>query len=332
MPINDHIADLIAKQLKGQASEAEHAELQQWLEADETHRSLYQDLQQIWQESGKAFEQPTFNTTAAWNKLDTTIQKRQADTATTHRTHNSIFYIKRIAIAAAIAGIVITGWYFFTKDNTTWQTITAAGAHQTIFLPDSSEVLLRKGSTISYPTHFSSQSRPVKLTAGEAYFQVRHAPDQPFIITTAYAAIKVLGTSFVLHTDKASDEVVVLSGKVSVKERSKSAEPVVLTSGQKAVVDNQELIHLTNTDSNYLSWKTGMLVFNGTPLMQVLPALQRYYQAPLALSGDLPRELQQASITARFDHQPLEQVLEEIRLTTGLLTKNQGDTIVLYKN
>lgn len=332
MPMNDHIADIIAKQLKGQATEADLADLQQWLAADESHRTLYQDLQHIWHESGKAFEQPSFHTAEAWNKLDTAIQQRQS-TGTPAESHTPrIFYLKRLAVAAAIAGIIFTGWYFFTKDSITWQTVTASATHQTIFLPDSSEVLLRKGSTLSYPTAFFRNTRSVKLTAGEAWFHVRRAAHQPFVITTSHAEVKVLGTSFILQTNTTADEVVVLSGKVSVKEKNKSLEPVVLTSGQGATLDKATLRRLNVTDSNYLSWKTGRLVFNSTPLVQVLHEVEHCYQVPLTLEGTVPQELHQARITARFEHQPLEQVLEEIRLTTGLQTKNQRGAIVFYKN
>ena len=50
-------------------------------------------------------------------------------------------------------------------------------------------------SKLRFPTKFGKGERVVELE-GEAYFQVVHNEDAPFIVKTSQMAIKVLGTEF----------------------------------------------------------------------------------------------------------------------------------------
>jgi ferric-dicitrate binding protein FerR (iron transport regulator) len=61
-------------------------------------------------------------------------------------------------------------------------------------LPDGTKVSLNRGSKISYPSTFEGQTREITLQ-GEAFFDVAHDAQHPFIIHAQGADIKVLGTS-----------------------------------------------------------------------------------------------------------------------------------------
>ncbi|MBT3243757.1 MAG: hypothetical protein HN352_11425 [Bacteroidetes bacterium] len=82
-------------------------------------------------------------------------------------------------------------------------------------LPDGTEVYLTKGSKLTYPKTFASDSRLVQLS-GEGYFDVVGDPKYPFIVDTGQTKVSVTGTTFRIKASGKSEEVAVLvrAGKV----------------------------------------------------------------------------------------------------------------------
>lgn len=62
-----------------------------------------------------------------------------------------------------------------------------------VVLPDGTEAYLYASSKLTYPSVFVGNTRDVVLE-GEAYFKVTHDASHPFIIHTANAMTRVLGT------------------------------------------------------------------------------------------------------------------------------------------
>ncbi|MBO9635638.1 MAG: FecR domain-containing protein [Chitinophagaceae bacterium] len=321
--MDDQITDIIARKFQGTASRQDLAELQQWLEASDANRQEFEQMQQIWDKGAELFGSATFNTSAAWQKVDENIRRKERTAM--------VFPLKRLAIAVAFLAAIFTAWYFWRSGDPSIQQVTAANATKAITLPDGSTVHLRKGGSIRYATHFNSSIRRVELK-GEAWFQVQSDPKQPFLISTDNATIKVLGTSFLVHSTDSGDEVIVSTGKVSMSDKQTDSKQVILTAGQKAVLSHGDLLQETVSDSNYLAWKTGILEFRNTPLHDALTALADYYDLQFSLSDSLDAAVQQLNINARFKDQPISEVLDELRLTTGLKIVREQDRIIFYGN
>lgn len=314
------------------ATPEEAEELQQWLQTDAINRQEYDDMARIWQKSGPLLANPEFNTDIAWSKLDNKIAL--VSPRPQRQFHNVISYLfansKRVAAAVVIFTIVALGGYWWYKQSQ-WQTFTAANKNETLTLPDQSVVLVRKGSSISYPKSFNAKERRVQLT-GEAFFKVQHNEAQPFLVTTGNAEVKVLGTSFLVNSNPSADEVVVETGKVNVTDKKSSQNQVTLTKGQRAVLSNERFYQEQVTDSNYIAWNTGQLVFNNTALPKVLEDITHFYGTQVELAPALQSAAAAIQITVEFKDQPLEQVLEEIRLITGFTLKKEKDKAVFYQN
>ena len=332
MSQNDHIVSLIAKQLQGMASTQEAEELQQWLQSDAACRQEYDDMARIWQNSGPILANPDFNTDIAWAKLDTQIA--QITPRPQYQFHtiisNMFANTKRVAAAVVIFAMVALGGYWWYK-QAQWQTFTAANKNETLTLPDQSVVLVRKGSSITYPKSFNANERRVQLT-GEAFFKVQHNEAQPFLVTAGNSEVKVLGTSFLVNSNSASDEVVVVTGKVNVTDKKSNQNQVTLTKGQRAVLSNEHFYQEQVTDSNFIAWETGQLVFNNTALPKVLEDISHFYGTQVELAPAQQSTAATILITVEFKDQPLEQALEEIRLITGFTLKKEKDKIVFYRN
>lgn len=264
---------------------------------------------------------PHFDTGTAWQKLDNRIYQRQAI-----RSAKSLIY-RRIASAAAIV-LIATAAVLIWKASQ-WQTIAAVTNNQSFLLPDGSSVLLRKGSSIRYRKTFNHQERAVSLT-GEAFFQVHPNAKLPFYITTTNAEIKVLGTSFLVRSQKTTDEIVVSTGKVSVTGKRERTKQVFLEAGQKLVLQEDQWREDQINDANYIAWTTGVLDFKNTPLVKALEDVSNYYETPVGLA-DNAGAIENMVVTARFQSQSLKQVLEEIQLITGLEMKKDKDKVLFYK-
>jgi ferric-dicitrate binding protein FerR (iron transport regulator) len=187
---------------------------------------------------------------------------------------------------------------------------------------------LRKGAEIKFPTAFDSRSREVELN-GEAFFQPAADPSRPFRIRTSHALIEDIGTAFLVKDSDAGGEVIVTSGKVKLTGKEDAGQPLILSPGQKATILKDKLSVSGLGTSNFMSWKTGLLDFQQTPLQQVVQDISDHYGTPVSVAPGLRSG--EIKVTARFDHQPLNQVLDEIKLTTGLQTVQVKDTLFFVR-
>jgi len=319
--IPEHILTIIEKQLKGQASVEETASLQQWRAENPSHESIYRQLEKLWQESGAILTEKTYDAESAWDKVDLRLEKGNKKAP--------VRMLTRLAAAACIIGILfIAGWLILGKNKPELLVAKAEQTNTPVTLPDGSRILLRKGATLSYPKTFSGAKREVSLT-GEAFFEVQHDAAHPFRIQTVRATLEVLGTSFTINTGDKQDELVVNTGKVLFT--NKAGDKHIITPQQYSKLDDKGFEIKPLNDPNFLSWKTGQLKFDNTPIDQVTSALSNHYNLNIVADSALLKQPKIQTITASFNQQSIEAVLEEIKLLVNIGNRKQNDTIILFK-
>ncbi|WP_299435988.1 FecR domain-containing protein [uncultured Aquimarina sp.] len=248
---------------------------------------------------------------------------------------------KYVAIAASIIIICIAGYTFnsSTGDNLIVTTVdffgsdiksiaTNSGDQKTIILPDGSTVIMNAKSHLTYPKKFTDSIRTVTLI-GEAFFDVKRDTTKPFIVHTDDIKIRVLGTSFNIKSYPSDEKVetTLVTGKVEVLKQ-KNETPVVLKPSQRAIyIKNKSSIEVDNVDSeNIISWKQGKLIFNKTPLKQVVQDLKRKYSVEFIIQSDT---LLQYKYTGEFDNLSLEEALEILKLSSPINYKHLNNKIML---
>lgn len=250
------------------------------------------------------------------------------------------FYKKylRYSVAAASIAIIVSlsifGYnYFGSSDDFAikyTEVSTSFGERREIILPDGTIVFLNACTHISYPEKFSGDVRTVKLN-GEAYFQVSKNKNQPFIITTDNFNVRVLGTVFNVRAYPKDEiqSVNVESGKVQVdmpdamSRLLKDEQLVINTVSNKYTKNNLQY-------DDVAPWRTGDLYFNDTPIKDVANQLERIYNYSLVFQeGQDFNHL----ISGEHDKASLEDILESIRLATGIQYKidKSKKYILLYK-
>jgi len=182
-----------------------------------------------------------------------------------------------------------------TDESKMNEVVIPYGKKSQLILEDGTKVWLNAGSRMAFPTKFTGKKREVFLD-GEAYFEVAHNQNQPFVVNTDDIAIKVLGTKFNLSaykTDKLT-ETVLLEGKVTVSERSALGflkSETILAPNQKANYDrNNRSISIINVPDADLSiaWTEGWFKFSHQSLNGVLNKLERYYNVQFVFDSKFP--------------------------------------------
>jgi transmembrane sensor len=318
MEIPDHIYTLIAKRLDQEANAEETAALESWLAEDMLNAETFLQLKKIHRASATYLQQPV-NTAAAWQKIDGKINSNTPVV--------KMSFAKLLSVAAILLVAIVAAW--FAKGllfDESWEKSTAVSVNMEQRLPDGTIVWIRKGGTLEWRADFD-ENRQVKLY-GEAFFDVAHNAAHPFSVRTGQSITTVLGTSFSIRSVGGFDQVIVTRGKVNVEPVTDNKPAAQLLPGDKLVLSKDKLMRSSVSDSNYLAWKTGVLHFRDVKLDRALRAVSDLFQ--VSVQGDATSNSANTSLTASFENQPLNKVLDTISLLTGLEHNHQADGSYLF--
>lgn len=197
-----------------------------------------------------------------------------------------------------------------------------------INLPDGSTVVLNKNSKLKIDAHFNKNgTREVYLT-GEAYFNVTHHPDQPFIVYTGKLQTTVLGTAFNINQHNGTVTVTVSRGKVKVADDEHMLN--ILDPNEQVVFDQADALHTKKVvDAKaVIAWKNSDIFFDNANVQGVAMELEERFGVSIAFSSDAVKNCR---FTATFlKDQTLEQILKVIEEFHHLRYEFTGkDTILL---
>lgn len=245
------------------------------------------------------YREDRLNTTHAWQKLG--ISKKKS---------NSIpIYIKVAAVAAILCLVAGAGWWW-NYDKEDWVIIASSPQGiKEVTLPDNSHITLDENTTLRYDRlAYGKKNRTVKLN-GKAYFSVTHQEECPFCVETQLANIQVLGTRFQVTARAERTSATVESGKV--RFYNQAHEQAILTRGMHASINKEGKMEVeTESNPNAFAWRTRVLVYNETPLKEVVKELEKVYKVRI---GHVPEK--EYRLTASFDNTPIEEIISVINQT-----------------
>lgn len=204
---------------------------------------------------------------------------------------------------------------------------TERGDKKEIYLPDGSKITLNADSELSYPKTFNDSIREVTLI-GEAFFDIKRDVTKPFIVNTNSIKIRVLGTSFnVKSYDKDKKvETTLVTGKVELIKGKET--PIVLAPSQKAVFHKTEnKLEIEKVKSlDVVAWKDGTLIFDKTPLQEVVTDLERKYNTKIIINS---KTLLNYEYTGTFDNLNIDDVLKLLTISSPIRYTMDDDKIIL---
>jgi len=336
---------LIARYFSKEATPAEIGELSSWVTESPENEAVFSESRYAWMafeevritgladvdEAWEAFkERAGINeeTKSAVVSRQKVVSSRQSAVGSQQsnipRAIPMYNILLRVAAVLIILAFPAFHLYKYLQQPAIKEFAAGTGRAETL-LPDGSHVMLNSGAVIKYPERFKGKKRAVSLD-GEAYFDVAHNASKPFIIATDGIRVEVKGTSFYINTHSWSGdfELVLTSGKVELYFENQPGQARVLNPGEKAIVHGNQIIISTNTDANYMAWKTHKISFNNEPLNSVAATLSKVYQANVRLGNT---SLAGCRLTATFDNQSLESVLNVLKATLDVDIRNSGSLV-----
>ncbi|MBB4038288.1 ferric-dicitrate binding protein FerR (iron transport regulator) [Dysgonomonas hofstadii] len=202
-------------------------------------------------------------------------------------------WLKEVAKVAAVMLLTIgIGLYYLsvTKGDPS-QAMHAinvpAGQRTNVILSDGTQICINAQSRLEYPSSFAEGDRRVKLT-GEAYFNVAHDEDKPFIVEAGEYHIEVLGTSFNVESYPGENDfsTSLLEGKVKILNKNNEKEQVILEPNQQAKLINNKLAIAPIEDFDVLRWREGLICFKNKPFKELMEQFEKYYDVRIIIEND----------------------------------------------
>ncbi|ANI88662.1 hypothetical protein A9P82_04795 [Arachidicoccus ginsenosidimutans] len=191
------------------------------------------------------------------------------------------------------------------SNSTAYNTLsTPRGGQYHLVLSDGTQVWLNAASSIKYPVVFTDKKREVSIT-GEAYFEVKHDAEHPFIVRTGNQITEDIGTAFDIdsYADEAGIKTTLVEGAVQVNDR-------LLHPGQQALVTGGSIkISEANTEEA-TAWKNGLFYFENNDFASVMKTLSRWYDIDVVYKDNIPKRRFEGKVPRSYNLGDLLEVLK----------------------
>jgi transmembrane sensor len=299
----------LARRESGDWSAEEQARLAQWLEASTANRVAYLRQEAAWEcalrlqalkGSTPDGEVPSLEN---W-RLTPFVSDGRAPKSRRWRIPD----VRRLAVAASVAFLAITlgigAWMWLDRRPSAYK--TPVGVTAAVPLPDGSQVTLNTDSEIQVAV--TETERRIDLKRGEAFFIVAKDPERPFIVTAGGKRVVAVGTAFSVRRHGEDIRVLVTEGKVRIEEDTFVTAGGIARAGEAGVVVRQDtLVQI----EDYLSWRSGYLIFRETPLREAVEEFNRYNAQKILITGPRVADLRFSGKIRPTSVEPFIRLLEE---------------------
>ncbi|MDJ0877054.1 MAG: FecR family protein [Halieaceae bacterium] len=295
--MEDQACQWIARLRAEDASEADHQQFALWLAANPAH--------------GRAMDAVL----AMWEDLEV-LKHRPVSTEPAQPSRRRWIGTGLALAASLVLAILLSPGLGLGPGTEEYR--TRLGEQLAVTLADSSSVKLNTDTRLL--VNYSSGERQLTLVRGEAFFQVAHDPDRPFLVTAGNTEVRALGTAFNILLNGERSEITVTEGVVRVTELNapdtRPALTELLYSDQRLAGDRGGLSPAESVDSgNLLAWRDGKLVAHDMPLGELVTELSRYHPNRIFIAEP---DLTQTTVSGVFQLEDLDSILLALEHTVGV--------------
>lgn len=322
----EKISIWVHKQLTGQLSAAEQAELDKALAADASNGQLARDVEAVWEKSGTLGDDLTFDGAKAFQRFKLAVAA-QSDvdteapivaTKTEAKTRNLF-----IRYASAVAAVLVLGFFAMRwMGNPGTTTINSGSTVMVASLPDGSSVKLAANSSMTFNENTFLENRKVTLS-GSGIFEVEKT-GKGFEVIAGDLQVSVLGTTFLVTNHKNVKEVKVMEGRVAVQ--AADSNKIEITDKEGVSLNNGRLEKIEEVDFSTLSWSDPEMVYNNEPLSRVISDIEAKFGVKISIKGNT--NIEKCPFTSRsLKNNTLEEILSiiEATLSAKIVKKGVGE-------
>ncbi len=260
---------VVEQQVSEDWSERDQARLDDWLGQSASHSVAYWRARHVWQ------------------RADRLAALKSPDSGKLSRRRSFLGYgFLRGAVAACVVVVGLVGAREFLQTQYTTY-VTAVGEQKILKLADGSRIELNTGSVLRLSRNM--QRGEAILDKGEAYFEIKHNPEHPFVVIAHGRRIVDVGTKFLVRTGKYDLKVSMLEGRAALSASENGAgASTELEAGDVAIAT------LTTTKivrpspqviADMAGWRRGQLVFRHVTLAAAIAEFNRYNETKLNIEG-----------------------------------------------
>ncbi len=246
----------------GRAPELE-AQLEAWLAGDARRRGAFLKAESVW-----------------------TLLDRARETGSRPLARPARSVSRRALLAGAggaIAAAMVGAGVLILREE---RFSTGLGEVRRVPLGDGSAVAINTASAVEVA--FRPTQRTVRLREGEAWFQVAHDVQRPFVVEAGPVRVRAVGTAFSVRRRANGADVLVTEGVVEVWAEGAARPPARLKAGQGAFVDATAVVRPALAGSEAvdrkLEWRYGKIDLAGETLGEAVADFNRYNDRKLVIA------------------------------------------------
>jgi transmembrane sensor len=290
--VNKEELQILLKQFAdGQISRPDYETLIREVQRLQSEDTLLEGMNEVWQQ----LQQNTaFNDIPNERLYNAIITDERFTMHLPEQKSGGLYRLLRGPWRQLAAGILVIGcvtWLYFlfspfnrrsVPQKVNWQQlVTAAGERRQFKLPDSSSVWLNAGSRLLYAASFNTTGREVFLE-GEAFFDVVHNDNAPFMVHTGKVSTQVEGTAFDVQAYGTEQlTVTVLRGRVRVAEGTNRLASLTANKQLHYTTGSKKVDVLAVQAANVVAWKNGELILNNISMQEAAVIIGRWYNVDL---------------------------------------------------
>lgn len=320
---------ILIKYFKGEASPEEIGIILDWVNNSDANMKYFADMKFLWDISGEMSHGDIKSLCSERKKAGIKVPYMVAAAVV------SVLLVTNLIYLSSWKNDKESGQFdplTRTEDMTVY---THKGVVSRIVLPDSSIVWMNADTRISYPAVFGEHDRRV-CVSGEAYFEVRKDPSRPMtVVANKGIQVEVLGTTFLVrsYAEDGESEVVLFDGSVDYiydcdgdgERRTIHMHPgqsVLLTDGNP-----DPTVSASEDKDMCIAWMNGNIVFDNTPMKDVLNVLERWYGVEFVVKDD---RIFKYTLTSTFYSEPLISVISLMELCLPVRFNISGSSVTVY--
>jgi transmembrane sensor len=241
-----------------------------------------------------------------------------------------------IASAASFLLIGLSALLFFVNNQKQQQAAdhfyelsTAIGEKKIVTLTDGTKIYVNNSSKIKYAKSYTGKTRTVFLE-GEAYFEVTHNKERPFIVNSGKLKVHVLGTSFNVSSYKFEPKIAVTvsTGKVGVIENGKPKAWMLNPGAQLSYTKQSGRILVSQVnETDFSGWISGKLFFNNERMDVVCAQLSRTYGVIFNMKTT---EINSKRINLKINNESIGTIVKMLALSSQFKYSIKGKEITIW--
>jgi transmembrane sensor len=353
--------DLLVSYIEGSVDNSIRLKVEEWLDASPENRIFFDRFCESWKNPQDLETLGKENIETDWK----IISDRLSDEGSVRKTRIVFLRSRWFWRVAGILLLLVSSGigYYVGRENSQPMAFADRGFHKLVVpqgerselvLSDGSRVWVNAGSTIRFPNVFNSITRDVWLD-GEAYFEVTHDRNKPFLVHTSDLDVRVHGTKFNVKAYSAEDiiEATLIEGSVSLETRNvfnHKSQEVFLQPNHKAIylkkkiaVKDVDLMREVTEPLQIkriivtkpiqvepaISWRDGKLVFVDETFENIAVKLERRFGVTIKIESN---ELKKIKYTGVLKNISVEQALKAIQLSSNFVYTINESTILITEN